>query len=150
MVSLGGVTLERPLYLVVEDGEYRFAGARPEGRAVTGASQTVPGEQVSTSPGALNAYDWPHWQFDNSANPQPANILCGNALTMEPDGMTPGVYFLVPERSSVRHTCPSWQCSFFGSTCTYIWGDPKPCYYQVFGRDVWRDLSGYSRWRCVQ
>ncbi len=146
LLSMNGTTLDRPLYLVLEDGEYRFAGVHPEDELIPSA--TIDGGQVSASRSALNAYDWPHWLFDNGANSQFTTVHCGNTMWTSPDQACPGIDFGVQGKTSIHHTCPSWQCTFFGSTCTYVWCDPKPCYYQVVGHDLWWDSAG--RWHCFQ
>ena len=140
VLSIEGSTLERPFYLVLEDGEYRFAGVHPDREFFIGEN-SVRG-QVRGEP---KKYSWPNWRFGNRTA-QMRSSLCGDTLMAVPDDACTGSSFAVQANSSGQFNCPSWQCSVFGATCTYVLCDPRPCYYQIIGWDGWWDANG--RWTC--
>jgi hypothetical protein len=140
LLSIEGKTLERPFYLVKEDGEYRFAGVHPE-------REFFIGENLAHGPvrGQPNKYSWPNWRFGNRTA-QMRSSLCGDTLMAAPDDACMGSSFTVQANGSAQFTCPSWQCTVFGATCTYVFCDPRPCHYQIIGWDGWWDVNG--RWTC--
>lgn len=68
-------------------------------------------------------YDW-QWKLSNYTQ-NAAYVYCHNTSWM---------YGHWVGGSYSEYTCPSWQCTWFGSTCTYL---HAACANQIFGDDWW-------------